>query len=508
MRPLAVILGVAWPSLAMGAGILKGQQSLPKEREDRFAFGQVITVQRRSMTIVEYDFSKEATVTSTYFATHSTEFGNLDSLRDLQPGDQVVMDFELRGRKRILVTLVKEEDGGGECVAEDRSVFETMGRLLLTETFQQIGDTIDGGGIARAVAGVMALTTTNSEQAACFAEVANTAAPSLSWAEATSLSGFNRGLTNEELPTNRPPDQVQQFGLHRLEVWCESDVGAGDAVVALWRTNRLQFAFRGHGLSAMGPYTDPDGQLSERMEGPPAGRDLDLDGAPDLLVYDYSGGAHCCSAIKHIACGDPPVLVAQISGWHSTPRYEDIDGDGRYELLVNDCSYAYWNACYADSPQPLVIFRIRNGRYEMAGDLMRREGPSPEEVASIAAGLRHRLARVDHYRARREMRGDRGLSAEGEADNEFFPGFAWRNEEVIIPSPVWELLLDLIYSGRVEEALHALDAMWPAGRPGQGDFTRDLMDVIAASWYGQRLPWYRELVEAVLRRNPGQVHDP
>lgn len=97
----------------------------------------------------------------------------------------------------------------------------------------------------------------------------------------------------------------------------------------------MQFAWQGYGFATTGPLKSQEPDTNAWLfEGPPAGTDLDGDGVPDLLVYDYSGSVHCCNTIKHIVCSDPPVLTAQICGWHSRPSYRDLDGDGRYEMVI------------------------------------------------------------------------------------------------------------------------------------------------------------------------------
>ncbi len=75
---------------------------------DRFSFGKVISVKDGTITLVEYDFGKDADVHVVYRVTPATEYGNIESLSELNPGDDVVLDFVLKGSKRLVTTLVKE----------------------------------------------------------------------------------------------------------------------------------------------------------------------------------------------------------------------------------------------------------------------------------------------------------------------------------------------------------------------------------------------------------------
>ena len=374
------------------------------------------------------------------------------------------------------------------------------GRLVISPTFQQIGDSEDGGGIIRSMVTTMALMSTNDAEAKRLADLAHqpgtlaTPAP-----ETLNLSGIREWLTADQLPDATNASQVRTFGPWQLFVWGE---GLEESTVALYRSNEFQFAWQGFALVTTGPVQpkEKDAKPNTWFEGPPAGTDLGSDGVPDILIYDYSGGAHCCATVKHIVCSDPPVLTAQISGWHCTPAYRDLDGDGRYEMIIHDASYAYWNACYAASPQPEVIFRIRNGHYEIAGDLMRSHAPAADKWKTDIKDLQHQLARYDQFIARRNSQTNENtevkLAPEEEVDDNFFSGQAWRADGVCIPPAVWELLLNLIYTGQIDTAVNALDTMWPAGKPHKAEFANDLLGMIRGSWYGRHLPWFNELEKA------------
>lgn len=376
------------------------------------------------------------------------------------------------------------------------------GRLIVTPGFQQIGDTLDGGGLLRSVAGAMAIMSDDPADQERFSALERKLPEPQPAANAPMyLSGVEQWLTADELPDESRACQVRKFGPYRFLLW---QCGAWEATAALWRGKVLQFALGGYGLATTGPVRSErkGGEDFTPFDGPRAGTDLDGDGVPDLLLYDYSGGAHCCHSVKHIVCSDPPVLTAQITGWHCLPVYRDVDGDGRYEMVLGDSSYAYWNACYAASPKPVAIYRIRRGHYDLSGDLMRQRALPQAKVRAKIEELRHRLSRMDFWDARRSESDNPGrkLTAEEEADDDFFEGQCWHDDHVRIPPEVWAFLLDLIYSGQVGQAVNALETMWPKGKPGQDMFARDLLAMIRGSWHGSRLPWLAELRTAFERK--------
>ncbi len=355
----------------------------------------------------------------------------------------------------------------------------------------------------RAVADTMALISTNIEEQQRLEVLARQTTPASSSAIELELSGVKHWLSAESLPAASNACQVRVFGAWELRVWSQE---LEDSTVALFKSNKLQFAWQGSGLITTGPLKSGEAgtDMWTRFDGPPAGTDLDGDGVPDVLIYDYTGGMHCCATVKHIMCSDPPVLTAQISAWHHSPSYRDIDGDGRYEMIICDSTYAYWNTSYAGSPKTEAIFRIRNGHYELAGDLMRQQAPSPGQIQATIKELHGRLSRYDEFIARRKKDPDsnRKLTEEEQADEDFFLDQGWHDDSLHLSSPVWDFLLELIYSGQVESAVNALDSIWPASKPNKVAFANDFLGIMQESWYAPHLPWFNEVEKEFAHRYP------
>jgi hypothetical protein len=137
--------------------------------------------------------------------------------------------------------------------------------------------------------------------------------------------------------------------------------------------------------------------------------DLDADGVQDVIVFHFTGGAHCCSEYLIFRETYTGMLLDHYFslGNGGIGSVTDLDGDGIPELEAWDDRLAYFtDLSYAASPSlPLVLCRTGNGTYtgctnlfpdrmqaaadtfEAAlGDAVQRQA-SDEEKRSAALGL-------------------------------------------------------------------------------------------------------------------------
>jgi len=183
----------------------------------------------------------------------------------------------------------------------------------------------------------------------------------------------------------------------------------------------------------------------------PIGTDVTGRGRPNLVVGEWTGGAHCCFIFYILELGAKKVRPIETidaeDGGQS--HFEDIDHDGHMEFVGNDWNFDYWHTSFAQSPAPDVLLRFRDGKFRLALDLMQKTPPSPEQLSKRAT----------------EVRGD----------------FKRENPE---PSPqLWCEMLDLIYSGNAKLAWKFLDLAWPPGRPGKKKFRKEFRKRLTKSKY-------------------------
>jgi subtilisin-like proprotein convertase family protein len=136
-------------------------------------------------------------------------------------------------------------------------------------------------------------------------------------------------------------------------------------------------------------------------------RDLDRNGEPEVLLNLYTGGAHCCSftLLFHLR-GE---RYAQTLGYWGNYGYRlrDLDRDGAPELVAADNRFAYVFVPYVASVPPTRIWRFDGGRLV---DVTRRF------PAVIAAEARELLRMYERTR-RSEFPEVRGILAAYLADH-------------------------------------------------------------------------------------------
>ena len=94
-------------------------------------------------------------------------------------------------------------------------------------------------------------------------------------------------------------------------------------------------------------------------------QDLDGDAEPEVSVWVFWGGAHCCTINQVFR------LKADGSGYELTThnfadpgaKLTDLDGDGRPEFLSADARFDYKFASFAGTGMPVQIWRYAQGSF-------------------------------------------------------------------------------------------------------------------------------------------------
>lgn len=242
-----------------------------------------------------------------------------------------------------------------------------------------------------------------------------------------------------------------------IRIYRDMEVGTF-GVVQIYQKGNLVFEEQGHSYS-LGA-SDGDTRLDNSPE---IGQDITGDGEPNLVVSQWSGGAHCCFDVYVFSIGDKFRFIAKIEGEHGFFGFKDLDKDGVPEFIGADWAFAYWNASFAGSPAPEIILRYQNGRYVLANDLMKKP------LSEIRSFDEIKITDEDLIKTQCEI------------------GNAWKRNKYCIQSDVCGHMLDLIYGGHSQEAWQFLDDHLGADEATKDVFLSDFKHQLALSDYSDGL---------------------
>jgi hypothetical protein len=127
-------------------------------------------------------------------------------------------------------------------------------------------------------------------------------------------------------------------------------------------------------------------------------RQLDPDAEPEVLVEFYTGGANCCLASRIYDFDPARGVFRRIDRNWKTAGHRgarDLDSDGVAEFHSSDSRFKFRFGCGACTPEPVRIFRLRDGRLR-------------DVTRSYRAAVRRDLR--SHLRLFRKVRRDRLLA--------------------------------------------------------------------------------------------------
>lgn len=182
--------------------------------------------------------------------------------------------------------------------------------------------------------------------------------------------------------------------------------------------------------------------------------DVTGDAVPDLIIEEFSGGAHCCTTYIVVQLGPTPRVLATIDArngafWHET------DTPGVARLVGADYTWDYWNAPHADSAAPPIILRWSRGGFRLDEDAMRTPPPDPAEVEALAA-LLNSLPESMYV--------------------ERFP-----------PSDLWKAMLEYIHHGHERAAYALMERAWSPSWGDMAAFRREFDDQRRASPHDEQV---------------------
>jgi hypothetical protein len=171
-------------------------------------------------------------------------------------------------------------------------------------------------------------------------------------------------------------------------------------------------------------------------------------GAPTVVVWGFSLGAHCCFDLTILTFG-PTFRAMPTLHLYDEESVDFRAAPARTALVMSasDLTFAYWRAPFADSSAPSVTLSYSEaaGRYKADPELMRTPPPNPAKLKD------------DETVAKATFQN----SQDGTHD---------------VPREVTQPVLDLVYGGHLDDARHFLEAAWVGSADAREDYWRELTE--------------------------------
>jgi len=250
------------------------------------------------------------------------------------------------------------------------------------------------------------------------------------------------------------PEDEQSFQDYVVKTYSDLDTGIGR--FELYRKGKLIYQQKNHHFY-IGLIDRENKEANERVA---MGWDLTGKGIPNLLISEWSGGAHCCHSFHLFEIDKKFRKIAEIkAGDSALAEFKDLDQDKKLEFIGNDWIFAYWHTSFAQSPAPPIILCFQNNQYMLAVDLMRKPVPTALEIDSKIHEIRKSKA--------------------------------WQEKEP--PADLWAWMLELIYTGHAKPAWDVFEKSWPEKVPGKKKFFTEFRSQLSKSIYWPQIKKMNEI---------------
>ena len=200
--------------------------------------------------------------------------------------------------------------------------------------------------------------------------------------------------------------------------------------------------------------------------------DMNINGLPDLMISTFSFGAHCCFRylvfeFKENGGGYSIIFDSGETDAGDLLSNEDLDKDGRKEIIYYDDLFAYWHTSYASSPMPKLIFEYIDEEYKLSTRLMMKQIVNIDSLNNLALGIQQSSSWPNYqFQSYKE-----------------FLEFDSESKGISFLSPLWEHMLNLTYSGNLTLAHSFLYKSWPESNSYGPYFWHDFISQLKKGRY-------------------------
>jgi len=185
------------------------------------------------------------------------------------------------------------------------------------------------------------------------------------------------------------------------------------------------------------------------------GADVTGRGHPDLIVSQFTGGAHCCMSHYLYELAPTVRLLARLNDADDDMAHFARDPkDRKYYYYTADWTFRYWPTCFACSPSEDVILRFvddpNGGAYHVAFDKMLKPAPKQSEW-------------------KKDLSTAQKAVDDGAVDD--------------MGHAMWGVVLDLLYTGHSDLAWKFVDALGPKAQQKPFASLEDFCSLLKKSPY-------------------------
>ena len=220
----------------------------------------------------------------------------------------------------------------------------------------------------------------------------------------------------------------RRFGPYNVFLTHEFESGIGKVIIE--KANEKIFEESGvDNHYSFGNDFDPVFEGADRF----SGRDITGNGSPNLVVSNWTGGAHCCHFLQIFELGKDLKKLVAVEANSSSVLLVDLDHDGFPEIEFWDGAIDYQFASFAGSPGGRVVLKYQNGVYVVASHLMKRPMPTAKKIKHL---------------------------------KKVILGAFKKEETPDLPYVFLKTMMDLSYSGHLDLAFKLADETWPSEKTG------------------------------------------
>ena len=108
MKRYLVVAAVLALGLLIYPGISLAQEEEVEEKLD-YSWGIVSSISSNQVVVIEYDYDTQEDINVTYTLDPKVELKNVESLKDIKEGDNVVIDYAIKDGKKLAKIITIEE---------------------------------------------------------------------------------------------------------------------------------------------------------------------------------------------------------------------------------------------------------------------------------------------------------------------------------------------------------------------------------------------------------------